>query len=1453
MADTVMTEVLRIEAQIDPRRLIKDLKKVDKQITFSLKNIVTNTKKLDKVQKQFYAASQADSQDHVKGLQDVQKGTKVLGNQVEQVQKESKKLKEELQGATGAAKGLAESSKKIKQSAKDVSDSMQDLAKVPKDLFRTIKQESEEYQKDMAKSVEYTSRLTKEIKDSSDQIAALKKGMAGAESDAHRESIEKIVEERKARLESLQDAKEKLSAMTSEVQKVRVEAVLEEAGKTGTLIAEPFKALAQKDLPGVFKAGGVAVGVGIAKAFSIAGRKLERQQLGMKQKGAGLMQRGAALRAEGKAGGGLLKSAKGAGLEAIGSGLKGLGSMAGTLGPLIKTLGTLGPILGVVGGSLAAVVKLFIDAEAQAKEFQKELLQSASTGEFLAKAGGDADVAFEDLKDTVTSIRNSAFDLMDWGITNKEHLAFRNTLTQEGVSINRMADEFKKAKEQGKAAGGAVQYFAQQTATAVAFSRQFGVALADVTQLQGEMMSELGVSLDNVTESFTYMAQVASSSGIAMNKFFAIMRGVSSDLTLYNMRMEDAVTLLGKLGKVMSPRNADKFMRSISRGFKDMDIMDRVKMTLLAGQDKTKKIVEEDIKRREENLTKAIAKRLGKEGATDVEAIRKAVSEDKAGKGKALRTMLKGVEGGGALREESLALRQMNKTSKRGLFGLAQSVKDLSIKGTMEMTKAAVMRFAAPGTETLGEAVAQMGPALMAKNMNVSEEQIDALVKLETATIEMKEDLLSSGNKTQAEIDSMSDEDMLRELGMTKEQLEKSLGSQKDFAQKQTELTNSMMDKLQVLIDFLMNQFYNSVMDIYEGLLDILAAMHVGSADERTAKKAKVAAARTRDPEIIKLVAAAGKDPWKARSAILETSLGKAFSNAVTGTSISEKQGKLAEIKVKLDDKSLTETQRESLKKEAVLLEGQVKAQKVAYGAINEQVAVRGSGEIQAIKDAFAMAEVGQVTYDPRGERPENEGAKKVLELMESGGLSFSDAMEKAGLTTDQVSKVMGKMFWSLDATKVTKSVADFANNADFAAKASAKKADADKEGAKSAEEKAEADKKTQAENFEAAKKMLAGVHATVAKPVGKGKGRKTKEAGPTVEVKPPTVEVKPPETPKTTAATGLAGKAAPVSEDAMSTLMASSVDRISEAVGKFGAEMVAGAMGISEDQLKAMTKLESSLETQNVGVTHAQLDALTNLEKSTVVAPIDIQGPPLPEPPALAPKVPIDIQGPPLPDDEEAVDLAKEQAGTLDGIYKALRIKGIKIDKAFLKNQLGTQIENSVLDAERVALFEYWLYSELDRDKTLAAMKDKGITAKGVGSYYAGKALEHGKTDPSILGGEAKATEGAPAAAPAAAPTTPANAKGGYVQRIDPTSNRAIFSPLPPAAPGEGWGSIGPGETILPAGAGGGGGGKTAGTQRMDLNLKVDVTGSLGPDFPNYLKVAVTNMIYDYERRKKL
>lgn len=190
---------------------------------------------------------------------------------------------------------------------------------------------------------------------------------------------------------------------------------------------------------------------------------------------------------------------------------------------------------------------------------------------------------------------------------------------------------------------------------------------------------------------------------------------------------------------------------------------------------------------------------------------------------------------------------------------------------------------------------------------------------------------------------------------------------------------------------------------------------------------------------------------------------------------------------------------------------------------------------------------------------------------------------------------------------------------------------------------------------------------------------------------------------------------------------------------------------------------------------------------------------------------------------EEGNLPLQEGQLATQQQIVDAMRQKGIKLDKTFTKGNIVPAFEDAFYKALQKALFEYWLYSATDEQiqPWMDYFKGHGVTKLNpediidkTRGYYA----EQYGLEPTATGGLVKGVT------------------GGMASIVRP-------------APGEGLASVGPGERILPAGAGGG----TAPGARNTLAITVDVSGQQGADFNRYLENAIRNAIYDYESRKRL
>jgi len=562
-------------------------------------------------------------------------------------------------------------------------------------------------------------------------------------------------------------------------------------------------------------------------------------------------------------------------MNAAGTALKGAGAAGAKLNDLFASLEKMGPILAMAGTAIVGLVKLFLDLDAKAKAFNKDILASAGSADVLARSGDDAEVAFSNMSDTLREMRDASYDLSNitWGISSDEHKAILNVLNQEGVSISRI-------KEEADLAGKSVKEFQLDLAhVSVAYSRAFGVPLQEINQLQAEMMTEMSANLQGTTVAFQQMERAADESGIKANKFFSMIRGVSADLSLWGTRMEDAVKLLGRLGKVMNPREAQKFMNVAVQGLKNMGRTERLRATLLAGGGATKGIVDRDYKRKADSL----AEQLNMSGD---ELIKKMNEKGPKGLEDAVSQLPK--EAQGAMRSALQDMNLQNKRRNKGTFGMSTAARNVGPGGALEIMQKAILRLTGKGK--LSDAAGDIGGEMMAENLGISEEQLDQMIKFESTIDAQRDDLkklLESGTEQEKEdarkalkkagLYAKTDEELKKKIdgagydqimdtldADTKKTLEGAAKTE-DWAKKQADLQTSMLDKLGMLVDFIMNKLYDVMIDIW----DAVTSLTVFGGDKK-GLDLKKAVLEVRDPEQSRLLKEVGGDIYKFRGEMMK-------------------------------------------------------------------------------------------------------------------------------------------------------------------------------------------------------------------------------------------------------------------------------------------------------------------------------------------------------------------------------------------------------------------------------------------------------------------------------------------------------------------------------------------------------------------------------------------------------
>jgi hypothetical protein len=1044
--------------------------------------------------------------------------------------------------------------------------------------------------------------------------------------------------------------------------------------EAGGALKDSLSSFFSKDLKGMLSGGGKM----FARGFGGALRGLAAGGAHMKAKGESMI-RG--------------REAAGKGPGMMGSGLKAVGGALSKLGPVMNMIGKLGPLIGTIGAAVMALVKLFIDADSQVKQFNKDILQSASTVEYLGHAGGNVDLAFSALEGTLEDIREAAHNVEDnlaWGTNADTYKGVLNVLNQTGVSIFRIEQEAKRA-------GKTVHDFTKDLVhVSVAYSRAFGVPLQEINQLQSEMMTDMGMSVESTRLAFAQMTRAASESGIAANKFFAIIRGVSQDLSLYNVRMGDAVKMLKLLGKVMNPRNAQKFMQTAMRGLKDMGRQERIRMTMMAGVGNVARIVERDIK----GKAAIMGRELEMSGSKVAQTLK---TKGIKGLDEAINKLPASAQG--AVREAAIDLElQQKRLAKGGPVGVATAARNVSAGGAVEVMTKALGRFT--GGAKLKDIVGTLAGEMTAENLGISEEQLDSMAKLQGAMDGQREVLRKELVKLENLGEDRTDKQearfqQLQDTGLTSKNIDqagydqifnatqdgdkdalKQAGKVESFAKRQTDLQQSLLDKLAIFVDFFMNQFYNVIMDVWDVITG--GPWGPGGAEKEIKRQVFI----SKDKKLMDALSAATSETtgdidlnkYKAELIMQKGGVGDQIANTFDAWENMRKRTK--EGKAGAFEKKYV-SDAAALMSKNILASVQT-TPGMGFDAAKEET-VKGRAVAGAKAAGWSDSDIRRFTaeMDKQIGAGLNVNIKDALAELPLEGSMGIDSEARIGL--------LKKLVWYADPSKLSSFTAPMEDTAKFMAEAS-----------------------------KGGQKLDEGTTKMFAMSIEKG--------------------------------------------------MYPSYQVMKDAYAKQGESL-------TEEEYTAR-KQEIITKANELGVKLSE----DTLKQAGITA-------------------------------EATADLAKK-GGSRGTLY-------FKMPPQVLKGEYKSAVHDAMLDALRLALFEYYLYSDLDKSKVIEKLKSGEMTIQDFGQRL-GEGAEMGMTPKDLFGLE-------PAAKKQQFGALITGIKGG----------RAMVTP-PPS--GEGFVAAKPGEEIVPAYARGGGG--KGGTQRVLITLD--------PNAQQMFQAEVQNGIYEHERRKK-
>ena len=301
-----------------------------------------------------------------------------------------------------------------------------------------------------------------------------------------------------------------------------------------------------KDMAAVMANVSESFGEGLHDAFkSVASKDVGVFASMFKKAGAAASKHGARMEAN-------------AGVGAKGDMVAGLGQFLSKMGPLIVGIGA-------VAGGLAALAKVILDSDAKVKELNKEILGSGLSISDFASDADHASGSLKHIRNAFTGLVGSkAFDFVqEWGVTAKENLSILNSLASAGYAVNKQQIQSEDTLR-------------SITSTVMTYSKILGESNDKVASDMGDMMQELGTGLGGVRDRFADIADAARESGFGVKRFYGMVLQTTTGMSMYNVRLNQTVELLSKMGKMFGAKQGAEFVQSQMKGFRGSSTKERV-------------------------------------------------------------------------------------------------------------------------------------------------------------------------------------------------------------------------------------------------------------------------------------------------------------------------------------------------------------------------------------------------------------------------------------------------------------------------------------------------------------------------------------------------------------------------------------------------------------------------------------------------------------------------------------------------------------------------------------------------------------------------------------------------------------------------------------------------------------------------------------------------------------
>lgn len=255
----------------------------------------------------------------------------------------------------------------------------------------------------------------------------------------------------------------------------------------------------------------------------------------------------------------------------------GAGGAEGALGGLLKGLGPVLTTIGSLSMAMIGVVKLLFDASNEGKEFNASLFETGITvGEMTRQFGKFEDVfeGFGSMHQRFQSMTGLGGELTDWELEAKELNEIVGGLHSAGLTVEKLTGHTKDLNVAMRSVKGAAD-------VTMTYSKSFGISVSEMTGNMGDWFTGLGENVDSLRYSLARVHMAATTSGYSTKQFFSLVGQATADMTMYNVRLEQAGALLLKMGKALGLKGAGEQLQKLGKGFEEEGYQERFQRVMI--------------------------------------------------------------------------------------------------------------------------------------------------------------------------------------------------------------------------------------------------------------------------------------------------------------------------------------------------------------------------------------------------------------------------------------------------------------------------------------------------------------------------------------------------------------------------------------------------------------------------------------------------------------------------------------------------------------------------------------------------------------------------------------------------------------------------------------------------------------------------------------------------------